>query len=94
MATIALPITLDPTAPPVVASATLDGAEYLIRVAYNERDAAWYMSVSTTDDVLLVGSQPLIDGWPLLSPYKRTDARIPQGDLWLVGSALTYTEAG
>ena len=93
MATITLPITLDTTAPPTVASATLDGTEYLIRLAYNTRDAAWYLSLSTTDDDLLVGSQPLIEGYPLVSPYKRTDPRMPQGDLWLVGSSLTYAEA-
>lgn len=93
MATITIPLTLDPDAPPTVASVELDGTEYLLRVAYNLRDAAWYLSLSTTDDTLLVGSQPLIAGWPLLSIHKATDDRIPRGDLWLVGGALSYVEA-
>lgn len=93
MATITIPVVFDTQAPPTVASVELDGTEYLLRMAYNERDAAWYMSLSTTDDTLLVGSQPVISGWPLLSIHKATDSRIPRGDMWLVGSSLTYVEA-
>ncbi len=93
MATITIPVTLDTAAPPTVANVEFDGTEYLLRVAYNLRDAAWYLSLSTTDDTLLVGSQPLVEGYPLFSIYKADDARMPRGDLWFIGASLTYVEA-
>lgn len=93
MATITIPLTLDTNAPLTVANVDLDGTEYLLRYAYNLRDAAWYISISTSDDTLLVGSQPMIDGYPLFSIHKATDSRLPRGDMWRVGSSLTYVEA-
>lgn len=93
MATITMPIVLDTEAPAQRITATLDGTEYLLTIAYNLRDEAFYVSLSQSDGTLLVGSQPLIADWPLFSPYKRTDDAMPQGDLFLVGQALVYHEA-
>jgi len=93
MAVVSIEITLDITAPPFNVSALLDGVNYGLRVEYNARDASWFLSLSSADGDLLVGSQPLIENWPLLSRHKATAVGMPQGGLYLVGSALIYSEA-
>lgn len=93
MATVTIPIALNTAAAPLQASVTIDGTDYLLTIAYSQRDAAWYLSVADSSGALLVGSQPLIESWPLLSPHKRTNAAIPQGDLFLAGQSLVYVEA-
>lgn len=90
---VTLPITLDTEAPAQQSIATLDGTEYVLTIAYNARDVAFYLSIADNSGVLLVGSQPLIESWPLLSIHKRGNAALPHGDLFLVGQSLVYHEA-
>jgi len=93
MANTTVGLVLDTEAPPFDVTATLDGVEYGLRVEYNARDAAWFLSLRGSDGATLVGSQPLIEGWPLLSRHKPTAVGMPQGDLYLVGSELVYLGA-
>jgi len=93
MADITIAITLDTAAPPFDVSATLDGIEYTLRVEYNARDIAWFLTILDVDDAVLVASQPMIEGWPLLSRHKPTFAGMPQGDLYLQGDTFVYRGA-
>ena len=93
MADLSIEITLDTEAPPFDLAVTLDGVNYGLRIEYNARDAAWFLSLSSEEGDLLIGSQPLIENWPLLSRHKATFEGMPQGDLYLVGESLIYREA-
>lgn len=93
MANISLGLKLDNEAPSFTGAVTLDGIAYAIRVEWNRRDSAWFLSLYDGGGVLLVGSQPMIEGFPLLSRHKSTVEGMPQGDLYLVGSDLIYVGA-
>lgn len=93
MATQQFDIVLDTEAPAFEVAAVLDGVDYVLTIGYNARDEEWYLDLADANADPIVAGQPLIEGWPLLSLYKRTDTRAPQGDLWLVGSSLVYVEA-
>ncbi len=93
MADVTIALTLDTIAPPFDLAVSLDGVEYGVRVQYNARDAAWFLSLRDAAGSLLVGSQPMIESFPLLSRHKATATGMPQGDLYLQGSTLIYREA-
>lgn len=93
MANVSIPLTLDTGAPPFEFTTELDGVAYILLVEYNARDESWFLSISDEDGALLVGAQPLIEEWPLLSRHKALSADLPQGDLYIVGQTLVYSEA-
>lgn len=93
MADITIGIVLDTTAPPFDLAVSLDSVEYGIRLQYNARDEAWYLSLRDGSGNLLVGSQPMIEQFPMLGRHKATATGMPQGDLYLQGSTLIYREA-
>ena len=93
MATLSFALSFDTTAAPFESDAALDGTTYVLRVYYVLRDEAWYVDLLDATGDAIVAGQPLVDGWPLFSLHKRTDPRVPQGDMWRSGASLVYVEA-
>jgi len=93
MADLSIPIVLDSESPSYDIAVTLDEIAYILRIEYNARDDSWFVSLYDESGELLIGSQPLIEGWPLFSRHKPTFADMPQGDMYLVGDSLIYREA-
>jgi hypothetical protein len=58
----------------------LDGREYNLRFAYNERSDRWHLDIATDADEPLVSGIKLICNWPLLRFFK-WDRRLPPGEL-------------
>jgi hypothetical protein len=61
----------------------LDGRDYVLRFAWNEREERWYLSFLTgSEEPILMGIK-LIANWPLLDSY-RFDTRLPAGEIYCV----------
>jgi hypothetical protein len=61
----------------------LDGRDYLLRFAYNEREARWYLSLYDDEELPLVLGLKLMTNWELLQHY-HADPRVPPGELWVM----------
>lgn len=59
---------------------SLEGSDYLLDFAWNERAEAWALSVSSADDVPIVSGIRLVSNRPLLRRFRATDG-LPPGDL-------------
>ena len=57
----------------------LDGASYSLDFRYSEREAVWYLAVSSGEGDLLASGIKLVCFYPLLRG--RTDPRLPKGTL-------------
>jgi hypothetical protein len=74
---------LVPTSPgvPYYSQTTkLDGRDFFLRFAFNEREVAWYLSIYDEQRVPLLLGIKLVVNWPLLRHY-HYDPRIPPGEL-------------
>jgi hypothetical protein len=76
----------------------LDGRIYVMRFAYNEREARWYLGLADDADEPIASGIKLIANWSLLYPY-RYDPRAPLGELTVTdltgdGSPPTLLELG
>jgi hypothetical protein len=58
----------------------LDGRDYNLRFAWNEREGRWYLSIFTDEDVPLILGIKIVTNWPLLR-YYRSDPRVPPGEI-------------
>ena len=58
----------------------LDGRDYVLTYAYNEREERWYLSIADEDEVPIATGIKLVANWSLLHPY-RYDARTPPGQI-------------
>lgn len=58
----------------------LDGRDYVLEFAYNEREERWYLSIFDEAKTPLARGIKLIANWSLLHPY-RFDPRMPPGEL-------------
>lgn len=61
----------------------LDGRDYILQFAWNQREERWRLSLFTDRDEPLVRGLKLVTNWPLLR-YYQFDARIPSGELYVV----------
>jgi hypothetical protein len=61
----------------------LDGRDYNLHFAWNEREERWRLSIHDDEDVPLVRGLKLVANWPLLRFY-RFDPRVPPGELMVV----------
>jgi hypothetical protein len=78
----ALEISIPPianTAGNVRTRVRLDGAAYVLRFQWNQREATWTLDLYDADSVAIVTGLVLVPSWPLLSLV--TDARRPPGEL-------------
>lgn len=58
----------------------LDGREFVLRFAWNQGLARWFLDIMADDGSMLVAGLRLVPNWPLLRFYQY-DSRVPQGDL-------------
>jgi hypothetical protein len=76
----------------------LDGREYLLRFAWNQREERWHLSIFDEAEQPIVQGLKLVANWPLLRFY-RADPRCPPGELWVMdlsgdGSPPGFDELG
>lgn len=76
----------------------LDGRDYLLRFAYNERAERFSLTLLDESEQPILRGLWLVANWPLLRRY-RADTRIPPGELMVVdltgdGSPPTLDELG
>jgi len=64
----------------------LDGVEYVLEFRYNQREDAWYFSISLPNGTLLAAGIKVICNIPLLRKW--VDTRLPKGTL----AALSKTK--
>src|SRR5262245_60003859 len=67
----------------------LDGRDFLLSFAWNQREERWYLSIEDDVGDLLLAGLKLISNWPLLHAYQ-SDPRLPPGEL----VAFDLTEGG
>jgi len=75
---IAIPVPADSAF--VSLRVTLDSAEYVLSLAWNQRAAKWFFSLADSSESLIISGQKLVANFPLLQPC-RHDARCPAGSL-------------
>jgi len=57
----------------------LDGAGYVFEFWWNDRAGAWFMSISDTDDVMILAGVRVVVDFPLAARFH--DERLPPGVL-------------
>lgn len=82
-----------PGRPYYTARTKMDGREYTLRFAWNERAERWSLDILDADEVPLVCSIRLVSNWPLLR-YYQWDTRLPPGELMVVDLSLEKTPPG
>lgn len=58
----------------------LDGRDYTLRFAWNQREGRWYLTLLDAEDNLLVSGVKIVSNWPLLR-YYQYDPDVPPGEL-------------
>lgn len=76
----------------------LEGRDYVLSFAYNQREERWCVSFSDEEGTPIASGIKLIANWSLLHPY-RYDSRMPPGQLTVSdisgdGSPPTQFELG
>jgi len=69
-----------------------DGIDYLLEFRYNQRENAWYFSISLADETLLFSGIKVEIGANLLERF--SDVRLPQGTLFALESGNDTSTAG
>ena len=93
MAVYEIPTTVE--SPAYEQQSELDGELYTLELLWNERDAAWYLSVGDIAGALIASGIKLVPNWPLLR--KVVDARRPAGEIMALdttGEGLTRDNLG
>lgn len=91
MATLLVPVT---TAAAYGQQKTrLDGRDYILRLAYNERLDRWFLSIFDDQEEPLVMGIRLVANWPLLRHY-HWDERVPPGELMAMSLTTDVTPPG
>lgn len=96
MATLLIPTS--PGVPYFTQKTRLDGRDFLLRFAYNERAERFSLSIFDESEQPILRGLWLVTNWPLLRRY-RADIRLPPGELMVVdlsgdGSPPTLDELG
>ena len=68
----------------------LDGTRYFFIFRFNYRLARWFMSVSESDNDILVSGVLVRSNFPLLKTY--SNPLLPQGDLVVVNLLENFTD--
>lgn len=71
---------------------SLDGVDYWLDFAYNQRADCWYLSIFTVDDVAIVRSIKLVSNRPLLRRYRHLD--VPPGEIMAIDTTRAVAAAG
>ena len=72
-------IPADSSAPYYEIEIELDGVEFKLEFSFNDRDDAWYMTISSTDDTLLRAGIRIVNEWVLLRLW--AEATRPEGEI-------------
>lgn len=89
---VEIPIVAGEDSPDVDLQVELDGVTYTLGLQWNERDGAWYLSISTAEGELLVAGRKVVLDALLLSRYR--DARLPRGALMAIDTSGELEEPG
>lgn len=73
--------------------AALDGTSFLFTVNWNERDLSWYISISDTDGINLIGDVRLAVGSELLH-LVQDPVRKPQGAIVVYDTTADQIDPG
>jgi hypothetical protein len=82
---------LIPSVPFYRVSTTLDDDVFLLDLKWNTRDAAWYMTILTPDEDVIVAEVKIVLG--TLLGARSTDPRMPAGILQVCDLAGTGVDA-
>lgn len=80
-------IPMIPTVPFYRFGTALDGIQFIFDVRWNGRDGAWYMDISTEDDILIAAGIKIVLG--VLLGYRSVDPAFPRGGI--IASDLSNT---
>lgn len=72
---------------------TLDGSDFLLDFAWNEREGAWYLTIYTADEDLLLASRKIVTARPLLKRF-RFVAGLPAGEFFATDFTGEISYAG
>ncbi len=70
----------------------LDNATYGLELRWNFLSEAWFMSIYTSDDILVVADIRIVVDWPLGGRY--ADARMPPGRLIALDTTGEHQDPG
>lgn len=73
-------ISIQPGVPSFRQRVALDGAEFLLQFAWNQRSAKWYLSVYDTSETPLALNLKVVADWPLTRLI--TDERMFPGEVF------------
>jgi hypothetical protein len=91
MAVLLVPTT--PGAPYHSQKTRLDGRDYVLRFAFNERENRWHLSILDDEERPILLGLKLVANWPLLRHY-RWDPRVPPGELMVLDLTGDRTPPG
>lgn len=80
MATLVIPTSADPFQ---TFKTRLDGVDYLISLAYNQREDRIYLSLADDEGTPIVSGLKVVANWPLLFRHRYNTA-IPPGELMAI----------
>ncbi len=81
MGTLLIPTS--PGVPYYTQKTRLDGRDFILKFAYNERAASYSLSIYDEEETPLLLGLRLVANWPLLRHY-RYDVRLPPGELLVI----------
>lgn len=79
MTALRIPTSTDPKLGHYDERVRLEGQDYILGFDWNERDASWYLTLSTADGTVLARSIKIVLEYPLLR--RLVDKRVPPGEL-------------
>ena len=91
MAVLLVPTT--PGAPYHSQKTRLDGRDYVLRFAFNQREGRWRLSIFDDEEQPILLGLKLVANWPLLRHY-HYDPRIPPGELMVLDLTGDRTPPG
>lgn len=71
----------------------LEGREFVLYFAFNQRIGRWHLSVFDEEETPLVQGLKLVVNWPLLRHY-RYDSRLPPGELMALAQDGSHEPPG
>lgn len=90
MATLVVPVTTDPFQSFRI---RLDGTDYLLSLAYNQREDRIYLSLADDEENPIVSGIKVLANFPLLFRH-RYDTRVPPGELMAVDTTTDGSPPG
>ncbi len=88
---MSLQLPLNSDAPHYRVGTTLQGIQYLLDVRWNSREEAWYMTISSVEDIVLIAGIKLVLG--VFLTRLSHDERLPDGEFMVSDLSDTSTEA-